>query len=721
MRIKYFKLIILLIPAFPLLINLDRVAFHPGSIYSDLLISHLPNTLFLKQAILVDHVVPLWSPYILSGFPFGANPLSGLYYLPGWLALLLPITLSFNLLVIFHIFWGGAGLYLNLKSIGLGEYPALFGAVIFGGMPKLFAHLGVGHITLLYAISWTPWLLLVDRVTEKDQRIPRFFLPGVVLSIIFLADVRWAVYSGLVWLAYIGWNILTRNDQTIRKWFNGITRAATNIFTCICLSSPLLLPLIEFTNLSTRNSMSGEENLFNSLPPAQLLGLIYPYIRGPAEWILYPGAITLILFFVGLFQSLHTKKISFWYLVAFTTLILAMGSYLPFGDLLANLPILGLLRVPPRGIFLTHLAFSIIAANVFSRMLSAPSQNLPQLLLSKRQLSCLLIFGMFSLLFGLAVAFFIDQFYIRLQFIWGGVCVFLSVVSITLIIYQKLPWRSAAFVIFFLAIVDLSFINFLNLEFRAQNEVLNDRSDVAQFIKDLGGNQQFRVYSPSYSIPQHVSMAHELELADGVDPLILQNYQRYMEKATGVTSIGYSVTLPPFSEDPSTDNREAIPDAGLLGLINVKYVISDFEMAVKDLVFVDKVGSAWVYENASFLPRAWVQSPTSKIGQEITPVDVVRINPNHVKLFATGPGLLVLSEIMYPGWTVTVDGIAYEIQMVSGLFRGVVLDPGTHEVEFKFKPQTVTTGWIIGGSSLLIVGVLGIISIVEKRREYSKR
>lgn len=721
MRQTLLKICIFLLPVILLILNFDRIAFHPGSVYSDLTISHYPNALFLKRIILTEHVMPLWSPQILSGYPFGANPLSGVYYLPGWLGLLFPLIQGFNLMVVLHIIWGGAGLYFYLKSNGTGEIPALFGVLIFEGMPKLFAHLGAGHISLIYAVSWTPWLILVDRYAEKEQPFSRILYPGIILSIIFMADVRWAVYSGVLWLAIVVWRIGTDKFQTIKKWFMGVTRVFINFLTFLILSSPLLLPLLEYMNLSTRRYLSGEETLINSLPPAQLLGLMYPYIRGPAEWILYPGAITLILFFVGLLNFPKIEKVGFWYLTVITTLILAMGSFLPFGDRFAGLPILSLLRVPPRVLFLTHLAFSIIAAQVFSNLFSGMSQNPYRLSISKKFLFYLLLFGFFSLLFGLAITIFINQPVIRLQFMWGGLWIFLSVICAVLILFGKLPRRSGSFALFFLAVVDLSLVNLFNLEFRPQQNVLSDRSDVAYLIKEMGGSQPFRVYSPSYSIPQQVSMIYNLELADGVDPLILGNYQDFMEKATGVASVGYSVTLPPFKDDPTTDNHDAVPDADLLGLLNVKYVVSEFELSVDDLVFVRKVGSTWVYENRAVMPRAWIQSPQEKIGQEITPVDVVRINVNHLKLSVKGPGLLILSEIMYPGWSVSVNGRPDEIKTVVGLFRGIVLNPGIHEVEFVFKPLSVTLGWVIGGCGWFIISLLGIKIVAEKRREYFKK
>ncbi len=73
-------------------------------------------------------------------------------------------------------------------------------------------------------------------------------------------------------------------------------------------------------------------------------------------------------------------------------------------------------------------------------------------------------------------------------------------------------------------------------------------------------------------------------LAEGIDPLQLSAYAAFMEKASGVPMEGYSVTLPPFASGrPEVDNRAYLPDARLLGLLNVRYVVSEFELVANDL------------------------------------------------------------------------------------------------------------------------------------------
>jgi hypothetical protein len=63
-------------------------------------------------------------------------------------------------------------------------------------------------------------------------------------------------------------------------------------------------------------------------------------------------------------------------------------------------------------------------------------------------------------------------------------------------------------------------------------------------------------------------------------------------------------------------------------------------------------------------------------------------------LLATGApcrGVLVTSELAYPGWRATVDGSPAALGVVNGAFRGLVVPAGGHRVELRYTP---TLPWI---------------------------
>ena len=54
-------------------------------------------------------------------------------------------------------------------------------------------------------------------------------------------------------------------------------------------------------------------------------------------------------------------------------------------------------------------------------------------------------------------------------------------------------------------------------------------------------------------------------------------------------------------------------------------------------------------------------------------------------------GVIVFSEVYYPGWTATVDGQPVELGRVNYLLRAVNVAPGKHKIELAFHPKSVTT------------------------------
>jgi len=82
------------------------------------------------------------------------------------------------------------------------------------------------------------------------------------------------------------------------------------------------------------------------------------------------------------------------------------------------------------------------------------------------------------------------------------------------------------------------------------------------------------------------------------------------------------------------------------------------------------------------------------------------LSPNRVELRAAGPGRLILSEVIYPGWQVWVDGVGQPIEMAGGLLRSVVLASGEHEVIFEFHPLTVYVG-----AAISLLGLIALIGL----------
>jgi len=155
-----------------------------------------------------------------------------------------------------------------------------------------------------------------------------------------------------------------------------------------------------------------------------------------------------------------------------------------------------------------------------------------------------------------------------------------------------------------LVAVDLLVVDRTLVGARPPEEVFADGRAAAEWLAAQPGH--FRVYSPSYSIPQHVAELYGLELADGVDPLQLRVYADYLTRAAGLAPQGYSVTLPPFPEgaDVRTALRDVVPDAEMLGRLGVRYVAAAFPITDDKLQPMGRFDKVYVYRNEEARPVA---------------------------------------------------------------------------------------------------------------------
>jgi hypothetical protein len=76
------------------------------------------------------------------------------------------------------------------------------------------------------------------------------------------------------------------------------------------------------------------------------------------------------------------------------------------------------------------------------------------------------------------------------------------------------------------------------------------------------------------------------------------------------------------------------------------------------------------------------------------------------------PALMVLSEIYYPaGWNAYVDGVKTKIYKTNYILRSIFLQPGEHEIEFKFEPNSFKLGLFISLATFLILIVALVFSV----------
>jgi len=664
-----YTLIILL--GFSIVLLIDFI-IHPNWIplfegfpENDLITTHLPISIQINHVLKNYHQIPLWNVFQFSGQPLVADPLAGYWYLPNWLTFVFPYPITFNFLFLVHFILSGLGMFIFLRKLKVGEGAALFGALVWMGTPKIIGYLAGGQVSTIYALSWLPWLMIVTKDLMEQLTLRRTLRSAAVLAVIVLIDIRWGFFCALFAGVYFVINLSRINFKKMIK--------TTLIWMIATLmnSAILILPLIQFMELSRRAGLSTQDVVLFSIETSSLFGIIAPQIGINYEQLIYFGILPLILITFAL-----SKKHLFWILSAGFCLIYSLGNHTFFFPMMNKLfPFLSWLRVPSRAWF--FLVFSVIVLSSFG-LHQILSRDYSKTYMKKYTFATF-FFCSFAILFAIGLK-------ISVGYVPKGIQIMAILLPLSLLVVYWLltnkKYRNIQIVILFLIVItDLMIINNTILKSRP----LPEKSKLVGWVENQPG--LFRVYSPSYSFP----MPNTLQQANGVNPMHLAAYAEYIKSASNYSSGPYSVSLPDIYIDDHTSNELVLaaqfPDTELLGQLNVKFLASSFELKSNNLLFIMKEGEHFLYENEDFKER---------IIYDHGVINLEKWSPNEIIIRTEGDaGTLILSEIYYPGWKAWIDGNQMEINREQEIFRGVELSSGSHEVVLKFLPATFLIGMVI--------------------------
>jgi hypothetical protein len=146
-------------------------------------------------------------------------------------------------------------------------------------------------------------------------------------------------------------------------------------------------------------------------------------------------------------------------------------------------------------------------------------------------------------------------------------------------------------------------------------------------------------------------------------------------------------------------NKDVSPRAFVVyNVVNVSSLSESLEQMASSNIDLNQTA---VVEN---LPVELVNS-INKTGRHMQaePGNAKLVNSGEltVEVNAKAAGLLIVTDQYYPGWNAYVDGQRRPIYPVDGIFRGVFLEPGNHQIEFKYRPFSFIFGGIISTISLI--------------------
>jgi uncharacterized membrane protein YfhO len=319
--------------------------------------------------------LPLWNSYLFMGVPFVANTQSAVLYplnIPlYWLSVPKMVSCS----AVLHLFLGGAFTYLFARrTLGLSQWGSLTSGLTLalGG----FLGAQVEHPNQLSVLVWLPLLLFLFQRSYESRRAIYLVLTTLVVALQFLAGHTQSSYINLMALGcyalFLPLSEASSHDHTrqaisraARPLARSLVLLALVVALGLCLASCQLLPTYELSTLSIRGEgLPYRQVVSFSLSPGELHRSLLPNLsdRVFSEYVAYVGFLPLLLATLGLLRGRSNPHRFFFAFLAVLGLLLALGVYNPVYYVLYRLvPGFSLFRVPARWLYLYVVGISLLA------------------------------------------------------------------------------------------------------------------------------------------------------------------------------------------------------------------------------------------------------------------------------------------------------------------------------------------------------------------------
>jgi hypothetical protein len=734
----------------------DRMSIPAG----DFTEQYYPLRAYAAQGITAAQI-PFWNPSQYGGQPALADIQSGALYPPQiveavllhWLGLGFPVW-ALELQAIAHFSWAAIGAYLLGKRLAR-RSGVVGGKTRFAGtvLSLVFTYSGyltgfpVQQLTILEVSAWAPWVLLALDGMAAGNSEPgnrnwgliagRSALAGMVLGLSLLpGHPQTALYVVYLAVAYYFFRVL------LQFYANGRPRMADGHFRSVvryllpatgylllalafgfALAAAQLLPTLEFIAHSPRADLNYEAVSFG-LPIHELVSLVYPgYFGGSPAYV---GILPMILVGLALVLGRPRGEVAFWGVAGLLALLLALGDntfLYPLFYLVA--PGFDAVRHQERA-FLVYALSAAVLSGYGALVLVRPLDRARRVRLYGFERGLRVVSGVALaltalFLYGWRASAHADLFggvlrhHVFGLVLLGGSLILLALRPTRI---PRRPWGMAliaGWIAFNLFSINWRF----NLE---QPEPARDYSPtpLTEFLR-AGTN----------AAPEPIRIASAGLLPGGPGAASVYGLQ----DITGNTPLNLA----------SFEAFEAnVPEWRRWQLLNVHYVLSERDLDGAGLTRVfpsgdPAEGQVRAYAVGDPFPRAWVvhtvevipdegealarlssdefdlrraavvaeaEAPDMSLSRtaDTSTAQVTAFAPNQitVEVDAADEGLLILSEVYYPGWRASLDNVPARLIRADAVLRGVSVPEGHHTVHVWYASPAVRLGLAISGLALVL-------------------
>ncbi len=730
--------------------TLSGAAGH-NPLLSDIAYQFYPWFNFVGQALHQGHL-PQWNPALLGGVPATPNGYVGLYYPPTWLAAIFSPFVAYNLFVWLHLSFGALGTYAFSRVLGA-RRSAAWVAGLLAFTAAFWVHWS-SHLVHLSSFVLLPWALAAGHRLVEAPSPRRVALLAAVYGLWWLGGNPQYVYDGsaLLVVYLIGLTIILASrdgglrTMTVRRSLGMAGRRigglAVALVLGLALAAPVLLPTLAESGHILRSREPGPPN--GAVPRSEAIRVLVPDATGsPPDHVLYGSNDELRMDspFVGVTGLMLT--------------VTALGGLRRRAPRSGTAPVrlllvatLAVVAVLAYTTPVHHLLYAVVPG--YDRFRATPARwfsVVPALALPLAALGLDdLMGGIHRSRVALAAAALGSLGAVAIWFAWqaghaGAPRRFFAergVEAVTLVVVvvaagwmaRRRPMVALA-VLAGCVLVEVG-VNttrwYPSIDTGSAYPVAAAPAIVAGRggrVVRLGGRTTFG------PLGSDVPMVYGGADADGQAVFMPRDYDRYRRLIDD-----YGTFARDFSAVPPLADANLVTSP-LLDALDVRTVLADPGVAVPGNYRVVGAGAPVVYARPSPGPAVvvgsarpvtqegswtavaapgWDPSATAAVVGLRNPVDG---GPGTVTGGARGSdgerwtvdapsgGFLRISATWDRGWTATVDGHAVPVLRADAIFRGVVVGPGHHRVEFSYRNPTEHDGRLVAGMAIaLVIGLV---------------
>jgi hypothetical protein len=562
-------------------------------------------------------------------------------------------------------------------------------------------------------MAWVPWALLgIDGAMRHRRRIPAAAL--AVAALVLAGHGQAALYGLVLLCAYAAWQVFEGGAAYAPRRLGRLGLVA---LIAVLLAAPAVLPALQRFPRTTRASMPADPGEYE-FHASMWLDFITPLFHGRSPKTFWGpwervetgsvGVVALALAAAGLTDT--RRRTLFLWAAGAGAVLFALGTQGPIYQYLERLPFFDATWKTGRAIFVLSLVLAIAAAQGLHRLLETRGG---------------IWWGIAALGFAIAVALSAPAWAARapdpvtssralsgLRLAVG----LLVAASVIVLLVGRHDQRQAALI--GLALAELVATGALADAEPAPSPTENPHAAAEAFLAADTGWFRVDVDGKAHGLWSPASlMTAGFEVPQGTgNPMELVVYTQYYwgiphKGMPAYNLLGTKYIVVPKDAQPGADGIWPVFTEDPLIDIHLNTNALTRVWLVYETVPVESLEAAYqlVY-SPDFRPAvvATVNGGHALEAAGAGTIEVLAYEPTRVRFSVQTdePALLVLSDLLYPGWTARVDGRPALVYPTDGIFRGVYVPRGTSVVAMRFWPEPLELGLGLLFCSLLIIAAI---------------